>query len=118
MLELKHPCIVKEFMEIYDNIIKEIKDVKFDQIKAEDDRYVIVDRIRDKVTGFVTSYAHTFKNFSGYLRDDRIETMRLFKVTAYCFLAEKFNFNINEFYSSAFEFPETEKKKTSKKNKT
>jgi hypothetical protein len=38
------------------------------------------------------------------MKDDKKETIKLFKVTTYCFLAEKYNFNINEFYSDAFEF--------------
>lgn len=118
MLELKHPCIVKEFLEIYEIIIKDIKEVKFEQIKGEPDRFAIINKITDKVTGFVQSYGHIFKNFSGYIKDDKKETMKLFKVTAYCFLAEKHNFNINEFYSDAFEFQETEKKVPKKKKKT
>jgi len=78
MLELKHHCIVKEFMEIYDNILKEIKDVKFEQVKAEKDRFAVIHRIRDKVVGFVSSYQHNFKNFAAYMREDRLETMKLF----------------------------------------
>jgi hypothetical protein len=45
MLELKHPCIVKEFLDIYEIIIKEIKDVKFEQIKIETDRFNVINKI-------------------------------------------------------------------------
>lgn len=95
MLELKHPSIVKEFLEIYESIIKEIKDVKFEHIKAEADRFNLISKIAEKVAGFVGSCGHLFKKFTDYMRDDRKETIKLFKVTTYCFLAEKHNFNIN-----------------------
>ena len=43
-----------------------------------------------------------FKKFKEYLRNDMKETLKLLYVESYCFLAEKFNFNINEFYAEAF----------------
>lgn len=43
-----------------------------------------------------------FAKFKGYLRNDLKETLKLLYVESYCFLAEKFNFNINEFYAEAF----------------
>ena len=95
MLELKHPSIVKEFLEIYEIIVKDIKDVKFEHIKAEADRFALVSKISDKVAGYVNSSHYNFKNFSGYMQNDKKETIKLFKVTTYCFLAEKHNFNIN-----------------------
>lgn len=92
--------------------------MKFDEIKSESERFALVNRVTDKVTGYVQSCAYLFKILTTYLKEDRKETMKLFKVTVYCFLAEKHNFNINEFYSDAFEFQETERKAPKKKKKT
>lgn len=36
-----------------------------------------------------------FPFFMRYLKDDEIETKKLLLVESYCFLAEKFYFNIN-----------------------
>ena len=64
----------------------------------EQQRMNIVDRITEKVTKLVENRP-PFKILKSYLQDGRKETIKLFKVTVYCFLAEKFNFNINEYYS-------------------
>jgi hypothetical protein len=51
------------------------------------------------------------------MREDEKETLRLFKVTAYCFLAEKHCFNINEYYAEAFDYKLEETKAPKKKRK-
>jgi hypothetical protein len=66
----------------------------------------------------VTSLGHNFKTLAGYLKEDRAETVRLFTVTIYCFIAERFNFNINEYYCEAFDLEDIENKKPKKKRKT
>lgn len=50
----------------------------------------------------IDSNKEKFPYFVGYLREDEKETKKLLVVECYCFLAEKFYFNINEFYSEAF----------------
>lgn len=74
-------------MEIYDLIVREIKDVKFEAVKAEINRENLIKRIADMIASFIKAFPHSFKIFSGYLREDEKETVKLFKVTAYCFLA-------------------------------
>ncbi len=58
-----------------------------------------------------------FKNFKDYLKKDLKETLKLFYVESYCFLAEKFNFNINEFYAEAFSITLQHNKNGNKKIK-
>lgn len=60
----------------------------------------------NKVTEYVQKCAYLFTNFTKYLKENSKETTKFFKVTAYCFLAEKYNFNINEFYCEAFDIQE------------
>lgn len=95
MLELKHNVILNEFLEIYEVIIREIKEVKFESLREETGRFAIIDDIMSKVTGFVQKCPYLFPFFAKYLKDNYLETSKFFKVTAYCFLAEKHNFNIN-----------------------
>lgn len=59
----------------------------------------MVDNIANKVAGFVLSSHFQFTYFNKYIKENRKDTNKLFKVTTYCFIAEKFNFNINEFYA-------------------
>lgn len=49
----------------------------------------------------------------------RIEVKNLLKMEAYCFLAEYYNFRINEYFAKAFEPPDDfgEKEKSKKKAK-
>ena len=42
-----------------------------------------------------SSDENKFKKFKEYLKNDMKETLKLLYVEAYCFLAERFNFNIN-----------------------
>ena len=49
--------------------------------------------------------AEKFPYMIQYHKEDEKETKKLILVEIYCFLAEKFNFNINEFYSEAFNVP-------------
>jgi hypothetical protein len=74
-------------MEIYDLIIREIKDVKFEAVKAEIHRENLIKRIADMIANFIKAFPHSFKIFTVYMREDEKETVKLFKVTAYCFLA-------------------------------
>jgi hypothetical protein len=115
MLELKHSTILKEFLEIYEMVVRDIKEVKFEGVREQAGRFGIVEEVMGKVTGFVQKCPYLFPYFSKYLKDNFLETSKLFKVTAYCFLAEKHNFNINEFYCEAFDFPESEGKPKKKK---
>jgi hypothetical protein len=110
MLELKHHCILREFMEIYDFIIREIKDVKFDSIRLHKERDQLVNQISDNIASMIGRKAHDFKLFSTYLKNEQKETVKLFRVTTYCFIADKHNFNINEFYAEAFTFDQEERK--------
>jgi len=70
------------------------------------------------IANFIKSVPHNFKIFTGYMREDEKETIKLFKVTAYCFLAEKHCFNMNEYYAEAFDYKLEERKIPKKKNKT
>jgi hypothetical protein len=74
-------------MEIYDLIIREIKDVKFESVKAELSRDNLIKRLAEMIAGFIKASPHLFKIFTVYMREDEKETIKLFKVTAYCFLA-------------------------------
>lgn len=49
-----------------------------------------------------------FPYFSTYLASDKISFKKLLTVTAYCFLAERFNFSINEYYCDAFSYYDEE----------
>ena len=98
MLELKHSSILKEFLELYDFMLREIKEVKFESIRQERDRFAIIEDIVAKVTGFVQKCPYLFGYFSRYLKDNEKDTTKLFRVTIYCFIAELHNFKINEFY--------------------
>ena len=102
---------------MYEFIIREIREVKFDSIRQENDRFAVIEEIMNKVTGFVQKCSYLFSYFSKYLKENFKETTKLFKVTTYCFMAELHNFSINEFYCQAFDFQEEETKVPKKKKK-
>lgn len=89
-------------------IVREVRNIAFESLREEGDRFQVVEGITGKVTALVEQCPFLFGEFGKYLRDDFKETSKLFKVTAYCFLAEKHSFNINEFYCEAFDFGEAE----------
>jgi len=80
-------------MDLYELIVKEIRDIKFENLVQEHMRTMQIDKITEKVTRLVER--PPFKILKGYLQESRKETFKLFKVTVYCFIAEKCNFNIN-----------------------
>jgi len=49
-----------------------------------------------------------FPYFSCYLTSDTVSFRKFMVVTAYCLLAERFNFSINEYYCDAFSHYEEE----------
>jgi hypothetical protein len=87
-------------------VVREIRGVKFEEVRTEVERFGVVEDIMGKVTGFVQKCPYLFSYFSRFLKEDFKETTKFFKVTTYCFLAERFAFNINEFYCEAFDFQE------------
>jgi hypothetical protein len=114
MLDLKHHSIVKEFLDIYDTIVGEIVKVEFINVKKPSDRFSIIESIFKKVEKYICRINDYFINTYD-MKDDALEIGRLFRVTAYCFLAELHNFNENEFYCDAFEFPVIDKKLSTNK---
>ncbi len=87
-------------------------------MKKEQERHQRIKLIGLELVGVVESAPHNFVEMSRYLKEDRKETQKLLEVTTYCFLAEKHNFNINEYYSEAFDLKEEEQpKKRLKKEK-
>lgn len=102
MLELKHDCILEEFIDIYNMIVGLILPVDFKEIEKEESRTAWLEKNRDEIVKHIEEKPEKFTYLTKYLREDGIETKKLLLVELYCFLAEKFNFNINEYYSEAF----------------
>ena len=105
MLELKHSSIVGQFCAIYDQIVFQLKNVDFESVEKEQGRFQWLNGVRDRIVGQILENGERFEYFGQFLKEDQKETKKLVLVEAYCFLAEKFNFNINQFYSEAFAVP-------------
>ena len=107
-------------MLFYEEIIKQIKDIKFDAIKVEGKRIDLIEKMAKSLADNLKRRPEEFKNINEYLRQFDKETGKLIKVTIYCFLAELHNFNINEYYADAFNFDfiEEERLIPKKKRKT
>ena len=70
MLELKHSTILKEFLELYEFMLREIKEVKLESLRHEGDRFATIEDIVNKVIGFVQKCPYLFGYFSRYLKDN------------------------------------------------
>jgi len=118
MLELKNEEILHEFLPLYDLIYKEISAVEFEKVEKEKDRGEFLKGVEKKLHSLIVSSGESkFKKIKEYLKNDLKETLKLLYVESYCFLAEKFNFNINEFYAEAFSITLQHNKNGNKKVK-
>ena len=81
----------------------------------EEQRFQWLQNVQDNILAFISENKNEFKYMEEYMKKTPIETKKLILVEIYCLLAEKFNFNINEFYCEAFSV--TFKNKISKKVK-
>ena len=115
LLELKHSALVREFCHIYNIGVRALKEVKFDEVVKEEQRFQWLQSVQDSILAFMSENKGEFKYMEEFMKRAPMETKKLILVEVYCLLAEKFNFNINEFYCEAFSV--TFKSKLSKKVK-
>ncbi len=94
MLDLKHHTILKEFIEIYDKIVGEVKKTSFESVRKPTERFAFVEEVLKKLTKGVGRINDYFAN-NYDMPDDSVEITKLLKVTVYCFLAELHNFGEN-----------------------
>jgi hypothetical protein len=101
MLQLKHPSIIDHFLHAYNLIIGEIINVEMSHVYHTADRFRVIDEITEKLSECGESIDSFLVKECGFL-DDLEGTMKLLRVTVYCFLAEMYSFTHNEFYCEAF----------------
>jgi hypothetical protein len=100
MLQLKHPSIIGPFLHAYNFIIGEIINVEMSQDDHTATRFKLIDEITEKLSE-CGKRIDSFLVKCGFA-DDLEGTMKLLRVTVYCFLAEMLSFTHNEFYCEAF----------------
>jgi len=61
MLELKHSCILSEFLYIYDIAVREVRTVKRETIIEEEQRRKVVEDIAKMLIGFINNNAKKIK---------------------------------------------------------
>ena len=101
MLSLKHPAILHEFAAAYDAIIAEIVNVSFAEVKGEQSRFAIVDKITKKLRSNAAEIDRVLREMLS-LSDGDGDAISVLRAAVYCFLAEKFAFHTNELWAEAF----------------
>ena len=122
MLSLKHSTIIKEFIELYEELIRKILIIEFEAIRQDEPRRTIVAKIAEELTRIIKNksrlqHAGSYKQLGHFVSSKEKEMLQFLKAEVYCFLAQLHNFNINEYYVQAFTFEEEERKAPRKKKK-
>jgi hypothetical protein len=101
MLQLKHPSIIDPFLLTYNLIIGEIINVELSQVYHTADRFRLINEITEKLSECGKSIDSILVKYCGFVSDLE-RTMKLLRVTVYCFLGEMHSFTHNEYYCEAF----------------
>ena len=103
-LSIKHAKIQKEWLPIYEVICSEVLNMKDQRDKIvnaacrrEWENYMV-----DLLIGVVQGLPKESECLPTLLKENKIDLSQLLKEEAYCFLAECFNFRINEYFAKAF----------------
>jgi hypothetical protein len=103
-LSIKHAKIQKEWLPIYEVICSEVLNMKDQRDKIvnaacrrEWENYMV-----DLLIGVVQGLPKESECLPTLLKENKIDLSQLLKEEAYCFLAEYFNFRINEYFAKAF----------------
>ena len=96
MLHLKGKSFIKIFLELYDSILKKIKEVNINNMNEADFREevdVIAENMKKKANDLDEYLVKKFK-----MNSNINIALKLIRATVYCFLAERLNRKSNSFH--------------------